>query len=47
MEQRWQRTNDNTDNRTLDETGDHEDPDSTEGNAIPSDKEEPGLEDLE
>ena len=33
--------------RTLDETGDHEDPDSTERNAIPSDEEEPGLEDLE
>ena len=34
MEQRWQRPNDNTDDRTLDGTGDHADPDCTEGNAI-------------
>ena len=47
MEQRWQRPNDNTDDRSLDETGDHADPDSTERNAIHSDEEEPGLEDLE
>ena len=47
MEHRWQRPNDNTDDRTLDETGDHADPDCTEGNAIPSVEEEPGLEDLE
>ena len=33
-DQRWQRLNDNTNDRTLDETGDHTDPDSTEGNAI-------------
>ena len=33
--------------RTLDETGDHADPDSTEGNVIQSEEEEPGLEDLE
>ena len=47
MEQRWQRPDDNTDNRTLDETEDHADLDSTEGNAITSDEEEPDLEDLE
>ena len=47
MEQRWQRPSDNTDDRTLDKTGDHVDPDSTEGNAIPSDEEEPGLDNLE
>ena len=46
-EQRWQTPKDNTDDRTLDETGDHADPDSMEGNAIQSDDEEPGLEDLE
>ena len=34
--------NDNMNDRSLDETGD-----STEGNAIQSDEEEPGLEDLE
>ena len=47
MEQREQRPNNNTDDRTLDETGDHADPDSTEGNDIQSDEKEPGLEDLE
>ena len=46
-EQRWQRSNDNTNDRTSDETGDHAGPDSTEGNAIQSDEEEPGLEELE
>ena len=45
MEQRqWQRPDDNTDDMTLDETGDHADP---EGDAIQSDEERPGLEDLE
>ena len=45
MEQReWQRPNDNTDDRALDEIGDHADP---EGDAIQSDKERPGLNDLE
>ena len=47
MEQRWKRPDDNTDDRSLYETGDHADPDSTEGNIIPSDEEEPSLEDLE
>ena len=47
MEQRqWQTSNDNTNDRTLDKTGDHAGPNSTEGHAIPSDDEEPGLEDL-
>ena len=46
-QRQWQRPNDNTDDRTSDEIGDHADPDSTEGNAIQSDEEEPGLEDLE
>ena len=48
MEQRqWQRPNDNTDDRSLDETGDHAE--SVEGDTIPSDEERPGrsLEDLE
>ena len=47
MEQSWQRPDDNTDYVTLDETGDLADQDFTEGNAIPSDEEETGLEDLE
>ena len=41
-----QRPDDNDDDRTSDKTGDHADPDST-GHNIPSDEEEPGLEDLE
>ena len=44
---RQHRPCDNTGDRTLDETGDHSDPDSTEEHDIPSDEEEPGLEDLE
>ena len=47
QEHRWHRPNNNTGDRTLDKTGDHADPDSTEGHDIPSDKKEPGLEDLE
>ena len=42
-----QRPDDNNDDRTLDDTEDHLDPDSKEGHNIPSDEEEPGLEDLE
>ena len=42
-----QRPDDNDADRTLDETGDHSDPDSTEGHNLPSDEEEPGLGDLE
>ena len=45
-DQRWQRPSDNMNDRTLDEM-DHEDPDSTERNAIPSDEDAPGLEDWE
>ena len=48
MEQRqWQIPDDHIDDRTLDKTGDHADSDSTEGHTIPSNEEEPGLEDLE
>ena len=50
MEQRqWQRPNDNTNNKTLDESKDHADPESIEGDTIHSDEERPGrsLEDLE
>ena len=48
MEQRqWERPNANTDDRTLDETGDHADPNSIEGDIIHSDGERPGLKDLE
>ena len=43
MEQRqWQRTNNNTDNRTLNETKDHKDSKSVEGDMIHSDEERPG-----
>ena len=43
MEQRqWQRPNDNTDDRTLDETGDHADSDSVEGDTIHSDDRDQG-----
>ena len=45
MDQRqWQRHDDNTGDRTLDETGDHADP---EGNTTQSDDGRPGLEDLD
>ena len=50
MEHRqWQRPNDNTNNRTLDETEDHADSESVEGDTIYSDGESQGrsLEDLE
>ena len=46
MEQRWQIPNGNIDDRTLDKTGDHANPDSMEGHAIPSDEEGPGFENL-
>ena len=47
MEQRqWQRPDDNSDDRTLDETGDHANANSI-GDAIHLDEERPGLEDLE
>ena len=43
------KTKDNTDDRTLDETGDHVDSDSVEGDTIHSDEERPGrsVDDLE
>ena len=50
MEQRqWQSPNNNTDDRTLDETGDHADSDTIEGDTIHLDEERPrwSLEDLE
>ena len=52
MEQRqWQRPNDNTDNRTLDEIENHVDSESVEGDTIHSDASEErpwrSLEDLE
>ena len=45
----WQRPIDNTDDRTLDETEDHADSKSIEGDTVHSDEERPGrsLEDLE
>ena len=43
MEQRqWQRPDDKTDDRTLDETGDYADSDTIEGDALHSDEERPG-----
>ena len=42
-QRQWQRPDDNNDDRTLDETGDH----SMERDTIHSDKERPGLEYLE
>ena len=43
MEQRqWQRPNENTHDRTLDDTGDHADSESVEGDTIHSDDERPG-----
>ena len=46
-QRQWQRPNSNTDDRALDKTGDHADPNSIEGDAIQSDKERSGLEELE
>ena len=42
-QRQWQRPDDNNDDRTLDETGDH----LIEGDTIHLDEERPGLEDLE
>ena len=47
MNTRLLRPDDNDDNRTLDETGDHADTNSIEGDTMHSDEERPGLEDLE
>ena len=48
MEQsQWQRPDDNTDNRALDDTGYQVDSDSIEGDTIHLDEERSGLEDLE
>ena len=48
MEQRqWQRPDPNNDDRTFDETGDHAETNSIDGDMIHLDEERPGLEDLE
>ena len=46
-QRQWQRPDSNTDDRTLDETGEHVYPNSIEGDAIQSDEEGPDLEELE
>ena len=43
----WQRPDDHNDDRTLDETGDHADANSIEGDVMHSDEERTGFEDLE
>ena len=48
MEQRqWQGSDDNNDDRTLNETGNHADTNSIEEDVMHSDKERPGLENLD
>ena len=46
-QRQWQRPDDNTDERTLDETGDHANAKSIEEDVIHSDEERPGFKDLE